>query len=156
MKKEHTIDFYINWAWHAISRMYNINAVAEDMTMSIGFVLLNIDLEKGTPATKIGPSIGMEARSLTRMLKTLEEKGWIYRETDPTDKRFVNVFLTDLGKKKRKFAREGVIEFNKRIQEKISPADLDVYFKVMKQINGLLEDISQENHQHEVLSLDQI
>ena len=156
MKKEHTIDFYIKWAWHAISRMYNINAVAEDMTMSIGFVLLNIDLEKGTPATKIGPSIGMEARSLTRMLKTLEEKGWIYRETDPTDKRFVNVFLTDLGKKKRKFAREGVIEFNKRIQEKISPADLDVYFKVMKQINGLLEDISQENHQHEVLSLDQI
>jgi DNA-binding MarR family transcriptional regulator len=100
MKKEHTIDFYIKWAWHAISRMYNINAVAEDMTMSIGFVLLNIDLEKGTPATKIGPSIGMEARSLTRMLKTLEEKGWIYRETDPTDKRFVNVFLTDLGKKK--------------------------------------------------------
>ncbi|MBK6976508.1 MAG: MarR family transcriptional regulator [Cytophagaceae bacterium] len=156
MKKEHTIDFYIKWAWHAISRMYNINAAAEDMTMSIGFVLLNIDLEKGTPATKIGPSIGMEARSLTRMLKTLEEKGWIYRETDPTDKRFVNVFLTDLGKKKRKFAREGVIEFNKRIQEKISPADLDVYFKVMKQINGLLEDISQENHQHEVLSLDQI
>jgi DNA-binding MarR family transcriptional regulator len=153
MKKEQTIDFYIKWVWHAISRMYNINAAPEDMTMSIGFVLLNIDLEKGTPATKIGPSIGMEARSLTRMLKTLEEKNWIYRETDPNDKRFVNVFLTELGKKKRKFAREGVIEFNKRIQENIAAADLDVFFKVMKQINGLLEDISQENHHPEAETL---
>ena len=102
MKKEDTIDFHVKWAWHAISRMYNVYAGQNDMTMSIGYVLLNIDLEKGTPATKIGPSIGMEPRSLTRMIKSLEERGWIYRETDEKDKRFVNVFLTEKGKEKRR------------------------------------------------------
>lgn len=140
MKKEKTIDFHIKWAWHAISRMYNFYAGAEDMTMSIGYVLLNVDLDKGTPATKIGPLIGMEARSLTRMLKTLEEKGWIYRETDPVDKRFVNVFLTDLGKQKRNFARQGVIDFNNTISEHIPKEQLKVFFSVISQINELVEN----------------
>ena len=139
MKKEKTIDFHIKWAWHSISRMYNMYAASEEMTMSIGYVLLNIDLEKGTPATKIGPSIGMEARSLTRMLKTLEEKGWIYRETDPNDKRFVNVFLTDLGKQKRSFARKGVIDFNNVIAEGLSKDKLAKFYEIISEINDLVE-----------------
>lgn len=112
--------------------------------MSIGYVLLNIDLEKGTPATKIGPSIGMEPRSLTRMLKTLEEKGWIYRETDADDKRFVNVFLTDEGKKRRSFARKGVIAFNKRIQELISPERMEVFVDVINDIKNAVESTAND------------
>lgn len=144
MRKEKTVDFHLKWTWHAISRMYNLYAGQEDMTMSIGYVLLNIDLEKGTPATKIGPSIGMEPRSLTRMLKTLEEKGWIYRETDADDKRFVNVFLTDEGKKRRSFARKGVIAFNKRIQEMISPERMEVFLSVMNDIKDAVESTTSE------------
>lgn len=158
MKKEKTLDFHIKWTWHAISRMYNIYAASEDMTMSIGYVLLNIDLEKGTPATKIGPSIGMEPRSLTRMLKSLEEKGWIYRETDPNDKRFVNVFLTELGKKKRSFARTGVIEFNNKISETISKEQLKVFFEVVNQIKEVVENTTAESKSNlaDLLALEQI
>jgi DNA-binding MarR family transcriptional regulator len=144
MRKEKTVDFHLKWTWHAISRMYNLYAGQEDMTMSIGYVLLNIDLEKGTPATKIGPSIGMEPRSLTRMLKTLEEKGWIYRETDAGDKRFVNVFLTDEGKKRRSFARKGVIAFNKRIQELISPERMDIFLDVINDIKNAVESTAND------------
>ncbi len=144
MRKEKTVDFHIKWTWHAISRMYNLYAGQEDMTMSIGYVLLNIDLEKGTPATKIGPSIGMEPRSLTRMLKTLEQKGWIYRETDEGDKRFVNVFLTEEGKKRRSFARKGVIAFNKRIQEMISPERMDIFLDVINDIKNAVESTTND------------
>ncbi|MCR9065240.1 MAG: MarR family transcriptional regulator [Cytophagales bacterium] len=140
MKKEDTIDFHVKWAWHAISRMYNVYAGQNDMTMSIGYVLLNIDLEKGTPATKIGPSIGMEPRSLTRMIKSLEERGWIYRETDEKDKRFVNVFLTEKGKEKRNFARDGVIAFNKTIRETIPEDKLNTFIEVIDQIKEVVEE----------------
>ncbi len=140
MRKEETIDFHIKWAWHAISRMYNIYAGQNDMTMSIGYVLLNIDQENGTPATKIGPSIGMEPRSLTRMLKSLEEKGWIKRVADDKDKRFVNVFLTEEGKAKRNFAREGVIAFNKTILEKIPEDKIKVFIGVIDQIKNIVEE----------------
>lgn len=144
MKKENTVDFHIKWAWHAISRMYNIYAGQNDMTMSIGYVLLNIDSENGTPATKIGPSIGMEPRSLTRMLKTLEEKGWIYREIDANDKRFVKVFLTPEGRKKRKWAREGVIDFNKKIQEEIPADKIAIFVDVLNSINTIVDEHTQD------------
>ena len=140
MRKEKTVDFHIKWTWHAISRMYNTYAARYGMTMAIGYVLLNIDADNGTPATKIGPSIGMEPRSLTRMLKTLEERGWIRRETDETDKRFVKVFLTEEGKHKREQARDGVIAFNSILREQISLEKLVVFFDVVKEINRLIED----------------
>jgi MarR family transcriptional regulator, organic hydroperoxide resistance regulator len=75
MKREETVDYHIKSAWHAISRMYNQQAVQEDFTTAIGFVLININSKEGTPATKIAPLMGLEARSLTRMLKSMEEKG---------------------------------------------------------------------------------
>ena len=72
--------------------------------MAIGYALLNIETE-GTPSTKLAPKMGMEPRSLTRMIKSLEEKGLITKETDPTDKRLVKLFLTKQGKKQRKLAK---------------------------------------------------
>lgn len=140
MKKEKTVDFHIKWGWHAISRMYNAYAARYDMTMAIGYVLLNIDLDEGTPATKIGPLLGMEPRSLVRMLKSLEERGWIRREGDGNDKRFVRIYLTDEGRAKRELAREGVIQFNNLIRDKIPLDKLVLFFEVMKDINRLVEE----------------
>ena len=74
MKREETVDFNIKVTWHAISRMYNQYGDKFELTASTGFVLLNIDVEDGTPATKIAPLMGLEARSLTRMLKSMEER----------------------------------------------------------------------------------
>ena len=73
MKQEDTIDFHLRWAWHSIARMYNMEAAKFGTTMSVGQILLNVDVE-GTPSTKLGPKMGMESRSLTRILKSMEEK----------------------------------------------------------------------------------
>ncbi len=140
MKKEKTVDFHIKWGWHSISRMYNAYASRYGLTMATGFVLLNVDLENGTPATRIGPLLGMEPRSLVRMLKNMEERGLIRREVDETDKRFVLIFLTDEGRAKREMAREGVIQFNNMVRERIPLDKLVVFFDVIKDINLLVEE----------------
>ena len=140
MKKEKTVDFHIKWGWHAISRMYNAYAARFDITMAIGYVLLNIDLDEGTPATKIGPLLGMEPRSLVRMLKNLEERGLIRREVDDNDKRFVRIYLTDDGRAKREMAREGVIQFNNMLRDRIPLDKLVLFFEVMKDINRIVEE----------------
>ena len=140
MKADKTVDYHIKSGWHAISRMYNSYAAPFDMTMAIGYVLLNIDKKKGTPATKIAPALGLEARSLTRMLKSLEDKKWIRREIDEDDRRVVNVFLTEEGKRKRDFARQGVILFNDAIYEKIGEEKLNVFFEVMQNINEIVNN----------------
>lgn len=137
MRKEETVDHSIKTAWHAISRMYNQQAWRHDITTAIGFVLLNIHAEHGTPATKIAPLMGMEARSLTRTLKTMEEKGLIYKVPDPVDKRSVRIFLTELGKEKKEISRETVLSFNNRVREQIAPQKLRTFFQVMSDINAL-------------------
>jgi DNA-binding MarR family transcriptional regulator len=137
MRKEETVDHCIKTAWHAISRMYNQQAWKHDLTTAIGFVLLNIHSDQGTAATKIAPLMGMEARSLTRTLKTMEEKGLIRRAPDAIDKRSVRVFLTDLGKEKKEVSRQTVLTFNNRVREQIAPQKLRTFFSVMNEINAL-------------------
>jgi len=139
MKPEETVDYNIKVAWHAISRMYNTQAAQNDITTSIGFVLLNIDQEKGTPATKIAPLLGLETRSLTRILRSMEEKGLIYKQGDSVDKRSVRIFLTPLGLEKKEVSRQTVRHFNLKIREKIPQSQLEVFFKVAAQITGMIE-----------------
>lgn len=133
-EKRRAICFDIKVTWLAISRMYNVEATQKGITTNIGFVLLHIDEKNGTPATKIAPLMGMEARSLTRMLAKLEERGLIYREPDPVDRRMVRIFLTREGQYAKQRSKEVVIGFNKELYNDIPAEKLDTFFEVMDQI----------------------
>tara|TARA_B100000674_G_scaffold430835_1_gene387629 strand:+ start:62 stop:496 length:435 start_codon:yes stop_codon:yes gene_type:complete len=138
MRPEETIDFHIRWAWYNISRMYNLKASEFGGSMATGYVLLNIDKE-GTPSTKLAPKMGMEPRSLTRMIKTLEENGLIEKKSDELDKRLVKIFLTNKGKKIRSQAKDIVLSFNTKVQEEINEEDLTKCFSVLSKLNNLID-----------------
>jgi MarR family transcriptional regulator, organic hydroperoxide resistance regulator len=140
MKREETVDYNIKAAWHAIARMYNQEAAKHEITTSIGFVLLNIDAEQGTPATKIAPLLGLEARSLTRMLKSMEEKGLIFRQADPIDRRLVRIFLTEEGKRKKEVSRRTVKSFNQAVQDTIPADKLKCFYDVINSINRIVDE----------------
>jgi MarR family transcriptional regulator, organic hydroperoxide resistance regulator len=144
MKREETVDYHIKSAWHAISRMYNQKAAQEDFTTAIGFVLININSKDGTPATKIAPLMGLEARSLTRMLKSMEEKELIFRKPDPIDKRSVRIFLTPEGKRKKEISVKTIMEFNEQVREVVSEEELNDFFMVFQKINQVIENIQSE------------
>ena len=135
MKPEETIDYHVRAVWYGISRMYNQLGLAHDITTSLGYVLLNIHTEGGTPATKIAPLMGMESRSLTRMLKSMEEKGLIYKKQDKDDKRSVRIFLTEEGFRRKEISRKTVRAFNEKMQAIITPKDLAAFFRVMTTVN---------------------
>jgi DNA-binding MarR family transcriptional regulator len=119
--------------------MYNTKANKYGGTMAIGYTLLNIDKD-GTPSTKLAPKMGMEPRSLTRMIKSLETKGWIEKRIDENDKRMVNIYLTKTGITMRNRTRNSVIKFNKTIQEKINESELKTCFRVLNKINTLIDN----------------
>jgi len=141
MKAEETIDFHIKLAWHKIIKWYNAAASEFGGTMAIGYVLLNIDKEHGTPSTKLGPSMGIESTSLVRVLKSMEEKGLICRKPTTEDKRKVIISLTELGKEKRLLAKEVVVKLNSEIQGQLSDEELSSFFNVMDKINNYLNTI---------------
>ena len=93
--------YNLRTGWLQIARLYNEMAAEHDTTVSMAFVLLAINEEAGTPVTRIAPRMGMEPNSLSRILKSMEEKGFIFRKKDNSDKRMAYVHLTTLGKEKR-------------------------------------------------------
>lgn len=140
MHKEQSIDHHLRATWQAVAKMYNDQAAKYDSTMAMAFVLLNIDMDNGTPSTSIGPQIGMEATSLSRILKSMEEKGAICREKNPKDGRSVIIKLTELGKEERAFAKKVVIRFNDVIRENVTPEQLEHFFDVIYAINNLIKE----------------
>jgi len=140
MYKNKSIDHQLRATWQAVAKLYNERAAKHDSTMATAFVLLNIDYEKGTPSTALGPLMGMEPTSLSRILKTMEDKGAISREKNPNDGRSVIIKLTDFGKEMRKISRESVIIFNTIIKEHVSNEELEAFFKVTSTINKLIAD----------------
>ena len=140
MNKHTSIDHQLRATWQAVAKMYNEQAVNHDSTMSTAFVLLNIDKEKGTPSTALGPLMGMEPTSLSRILKNMEDKGAISREKNPEDGRSVLIKLTDYGKEMRKVSKGHVIQFNETVINNVTEKDLEGLFRVTSVINKLIAD----------------
>lgn len=136
--KEITIDYALRATWQAVARMYNEEAKTFESTMAVGFTLLSIDPKTGTPSTALGPKMGMEATSLSRILKSMEEKGLIERKPNPNDGRGVLIHLTAYGLEKRNDSKDAVIRFNEVIRSKVPAEKLVVFFEVIDAIDQII------------------
>ncbi len=140
MQKEQTIDHALRATWQAVAKSYNEQAAKHHSTMAMAMALLYIDHENGTPSTALGPSMGMEATSLSRTLKSMEDKGLICREKNPEDGRSVLIRLTELGKEKREISKASVYKFNQTIREHLDEIKIDHFFEVTETIKDLIRD----------------
>ncbi|MEM9076114.1 MAG: MarR family transcriptional regulator [Bacteroidota bacterium] len=138
--KDMTIDHALRATWQAVIKLYNEEAKNYGLTMALGFTLLSIDPKKGTPSTALGPKMGMEATSLSRILKNMEERGYIERRPNPKDGRGVLIHLTALGLQKRRDSKDVVLRFNDVVKEHLDESDLVGFFKTMEIINKLILD----------------
>ena len=138
--KEKTIDYALRATWQAVARMYNEEASKYDASMAVGFALLSIDKEEGTPSSYISNRMGTEPTSLTRTLKTLEDRGLIYREKNPEDGRGVLIFLTEEGKSKRELSKNTVLRFNEVVRQHVTDVQLAHFMQVTELINDLIAE----------------
>lgn len=129
MKKE-TFDYALRSAWNGVSKMYNKEASFFESTMSMGFALLSIDAA-GTPSTTLGPKMGMEPTSLSRLLNNMEQRNLIYRSQHPQDKRSVLIHLTPFGKEMREDSKAVVLAFNDTIQNQLEAIEIKHFYKVI-------------------------
>ncbi|WP_149276130.1 MarR family winged helix-turn-helix transcriptional regulator [Pareuzebyella sediminis] len=136
--KEITIDYALRATWQAVARMYNEEAKKFGSTMAVGFTLLSIDPKTGTPSTALGPKMGMEATSLSRILKRMQDQGFIERRPNPKDGRGVLIHLTEYGLQKRTDSKNAVLLFNEAVKANVPQEKLDSFFEVMDTINELI------------------
>ncbi|OUS09960.1 MarR family transcriptional regulator [Nonlabens dokdonensis] len=136
--RDKTIDYILRATWMSVSKMYNEQASVKGSTMSTGFALISIDPETGTPSTALGPKMGMEATSLSRTLKMMENKGLIERRKNPEDGRSVLIHLTDFGLEMRDFSKSVVKTFDQVVKSEIEPEKIETFLEVAYKINEIV------------------
>ena len=129
----------IRSSWIEIFKFYNEQNSKEIGTLSTAFVLMTINEKFGTQVTKIAPRMGMEPNSLSRLLKSLEEKEFVFKRKDTKDKRKVYICLNENGLKLRNIAAERLFSLEKSIKDKISTTDLSAFYKVTGAISEIIE-----------------
>lgn len=139
------IDLILKQTWMAVSRMYSEIANQYDSTSVQALTLLKIDPKNGTRSTNLGPKMDIEPTSLTRIIKILEDQGYIFKEKTTTDKREVIIKLTEKGVNYRNICKEIVINFNKKILDNIAPEKIEIFREVMNEIMQTAIDINKKN-----------
>ena len=126
-EKVESVDLMLKSAWLAVSKMYSDQASLYNSTAVQALTLLKIDPKEGTRSTNLGPKMAIEPTSLTRIIKLLEDNGYIYKEKTTTDKREVIIKLTEKGVNSRNLSKEVVVNFNKKVLERIAPDKFEVF-----------------------------
>ena len=136
------IDLILKSTWLAVSKMYSEFAQDHDATAVQALTLLKIDPKEGTRSTNLGPKMAIEPTSLTRIIKLLEDNGYIYKEKTTNDKREVIIKLTDKGLVNRNLSKEVVVNFNKKVVERISPEKMAIFKEVMQDILKITNELN--------------
>ena len=129
--RHETFESALRSTWQLVSKMYNKEALHFDSTMAMGFALLSIDPD-GTPSTNLGPKMGMESTSLSRLLNAMEERGLINKIKNPNDGRGVLIHLTPFGKENRENSKTVVLNFNERIDNQLTNEKINHFFEVIE------------------------
>ena len=140
-EKVESVDLMLKSAWLAVSKMYSDQASLHNSTAVQALTLLKIDPKEGTRSTNLGPKMAIEPTSLTRIIKLLEDNGYIYKEKT-TDKREVIIKLTEKGINSRNLSKEVVINFNKKIVERIEPEKFEIFKEVMNDILKIANELN--------------
>jgi MarR family transcriptional regulator for hemolysin len=74
---------------------------------------------------ELARSLGIEGPTLTRHLDGLERAGLVQRRRDPSDRRAVQVELTDAGAALHNRLRTNVVAFDQRLRAGLTEEELD-------------------------------
>lgn len=145
-EKVDNFDLILKQTWLAVSKMYTEQAQDHDATAVQALTLLKIDPKEGTRSTNLGPKMAIEPTSLTRIIKLLEDNGYIYKEKTSQDKREVIIKLTDKGLNYRNLSKEVVVNFNKTVAERIDPDKLITFKEVMSDIMKIANELNSKKY----------
>jgi DNA-binding MarR family transcriptional regulator len=114
------------------------------MIVGLGIVVLGAQLAV-EGATTIAERLGVSKPMTAAHLQSLEEKGYIYREASPGDKRSFFVRPTEAG---RELAREFETkqrEYMKKVEEKMGEGEFDELVRLLESAHRILHGMRDES-----------
>lgn len=145
-------------AMHALSNLHRAatatrtlltHTVLRDRDVSwTGFVVLwSVWIYDGMPTWQAAESADISKATLTGVVRTLVGRGWLIREVDPSDRRMINLTLTDSG---RQMMEEIFPDFNSveaDIVDTMSARELRALTTSLRKILERIEELDDRSSQ---------
>jgi MarR family transcriptional regulator, organic hydroperoxide resistance regulator len=117
----------------------HIDALLADLSVTAqeGQVLAFVSARDGVPVTAIVRLLGVSKSTVTSLLQRLEKAGLMRRGDNPEDARSWLVFTTPKGRRIGAAARDRVLDLERRIQARVSEADLRALTRIVEAVTAV-------------------
>ena len=102
------------------------------------YVLRFLYEQDGQQASQIAKGVGRAATSFTPILDKLEEKSLIERQSHPSDRRAVKVYLTKRGRALEKQVNDSAIKIDQELRTRFSDKDWKGFEQVIIELQTML------------------
>lgn len=133
-------------SWLSVVRSYHLcEALMTRRLAAVGVrtaeheILANLHREPGLSQQQLAQRCFSAKSHISALLKTMEEAGWVRRETPPEDARAWNLYLTDAGETMAARTLGVQAEIIRGMCETESVAELQAVQAAMERVGGRLE-----------------
>ena len=129
------MDDYVNVGrWFSIlhrrSQLFIVEACQKlHLTFSEYIMLIRIFDNEGAKQDELANMLYLDKAVVTRTVNLLQEKGFIYREVDPADRRVKHIFLTEYGREQHQFLRNIIQGWIDYLVKDMDPAEVKGMFE---------------------------
>ncbi|MEP7291564.1 MAG: MarR family transcriptional regulator [Chloroflexota bacterium] len=127
-----------------LDQLFNRAIQPLGLTIIEWYILRGLYERDGQHASELARAVGRAATSFTPNLDKLQQKGYVERRPDPTDRRAVHIYLTDLAEKHRKEVLNTAKEIDAEIRELFNPDEFDAFLNVLSSMQTLEPDYNAE------------
>lgn len=123
-----------------LDQLFNRAIQPLGLTIIEWYILRALYERDGQHASELARAVGRAATSFTPNLDKLQQKGYIERRPDPTDRRAVHIYLTDLAETHRKEVLATAKEIDLEIRSLFKSEDFDIFLDILSVIQSLEPD----------------
>lgn len=99
-------------------------------------ILLHVGFHPAATQDSIATHMYIDKSNVARRIKQLEELGYLRRETDLSDRRQNNLYLTDAGEKMLPIIKQQLSQWGQSISAPLTPTELDTLLTLLSKITG--------------------
>lgn len=124
-------------ALRSIDQLFRQNIRPSELTVIEWYILRALYERDGQHASELARAVGRAATSFTPNLDKLQDKGFIERRPDKSDRRAVRIYLTDLAHDHRDDVVDSAREIDEQIGELFAGDELETFNYVIATLQQL-------------------
>ncbi|GAB4519651.1 MAG: MarR family winged helix-turn-helix transcriptional regulator [Anaerolineae bacterium] len=127
-------------ALRSVDQIFRQNIKPEDLTVIEWYILRALYEQDGRHASELARAVGRAATSFTPNLDKLQNKGYIERRPDKTDRRAVRIYLTEDAEKYREDVLSSARQVDAQIAALFPAEEYDAFMRVVHELQGMASE----------------